>query len=703
LLPLALNASNTTLTASASSPITAGTGTAPGYLPIQYYSVLYLTNVANFYEPYTVQITDSQRVLFAQYGTTYYDPAIPGTPDGVVWSGGVLQPIWLPLGGWGFLACINEPGTVLGAAAISPDAMDGDEGVEFSPGSLSQSFVLSINSTYPNIIPVGLGGDGTIWSLQVASGDQGYGIDGYKGSTELGSVVWPIPGDPGATYPEGTYVQPINVNNSNDYVSFDQNYTANTNSYHLHVGSANTLLTFTDTTNYGNTRMSARDANGIVRAINDAQWWDGSVMRSVSDASSLSGINAATTLGSGGTNVPAYQMIGMDSAGNGATWSINPVSGLLGSAQELNPLVSSAWTNIVPYAINDSGAIVATATYTGTNSTILAQGADYNAVLLLPNQITRDGNSINSTNNTVCVGQQINLTNVISGVPSSAITSYQWNIPGATNGTAFYDYEPTVTNSNYTNLFTPTNYTTNSYCNFYWSSPGTNVVTCTEVIYGQTNTVSATLNVLGPTNTGISATEGTIGINALTNELTFGQIAGPGSPPAGMLFTPTYTSPSGFAGTNAWIQLLPPTNQSSVWVFPTQTITAGITGGNDAVAGQVNFYYPYSVLYPGGADDSPNASLPTSATNVTRYFDATMYSMWKPYSTNSLVNGDNTVWVPLRSYHWNWYGVATNGAPTASWGLAASTLPNRTDTNVIVTQEPIWTSTNADIWSTNTP
>jgi hypothetical protein len=172
-----------------------------------------------------------------------------------------------------------------------------------------------------------------------------------------------------------------------------------------------------------------------------------------------------------------------------------------------------------------------------------------------------------------------------------------------------------------------------------------------------------------------------------------------------MIFIPAYTSPMGFAGTNAWLQLLPPTNQVAVFVYPTQTITEGRTGGNDVIEGQSTFYYPYSALYPGtgDADDSPNAPLPTSATNVINNFDAMMYLMWKADSTNSLVNGDNTVWVPLRSYHWNWSGVATNGAPTASWGSKTSALPNLPDTNVVVTQEPIWTSTNAATYLTNTP
>lgn len=131
----------------------------------------------------------------------------------------------------------------------------------------------------------------------------------------------------------------------------------------------------------------------------------------------------------------------------------------------------------------------------------LRSRARTHAVMLVPDQIQRDGRGVSADNNTVCVGQQICLTNVISGIPTNAITSYQWTIPGAnntTNDTAFYDYEPTAMNSNYTNLFTPTNYTTNSYCNFYWSAGGTNTVTCTIVIYGQTNTASATFNVVRP-------------------------------------------------------------------------------------------------------------------------------------------------------------------------------------------------------------
>jgi len=41
---------------------------------------------------------------------------------------------------------------------------------------------------------------------------------------------------------------------------------------------------------------------------------------------------------------------------------------------------------------------------------------------------------VNSTNNTVWVGQQINLTNMVLGsATNSAVTSYHWAIPGANN------------------------------------------------------------------------------------------------------------------------------------------------------------------------------------------------------------------------------------------------------------------------------
>jgi len=309
-------------------------------------------------------------------------------------------------------------------------------------------------------------------------------------------------------------------------------------------------------------------------------------------------------------------------------------------------------------------------------------------VILIPEQVQRDGAP--TTNNTVVVGQQMNMTNVISGgFATNAVTSYHWGIPGAnntTNDTAFYDYEPNATNSCYTNLFTPTNYTTNNYCNFYWSSGGTNqVVYCTNVIYGQTNVVSATLNVQRPV-AGIIATTGTTVIDTTNPRLPFlrfGLIYGDGTP--GMTFSQTNTpAPGGFTGNFLWNQII---NTNSVtWIAP-PSLSSGY--GSYGYDGARRWEYPYTTN--ADAHDSPGSALLSFNTNIVRNFTATMYLMWQA-STNS-TGGDKTVAIPLRSYQWNWAAAATNGiaGTNVAWGVQSAT--NYTSgPNIDTTNEPIWST-----------
>ncbi len=107
---------------------------------------------------------------------------------------------------------------------------------------------------------------------------------------------------------------------------------------------------------------------------------------------------------------------------------------IVGGSSQMGPL--SPQQSFV--GVNDSGCIVGTATYSGSDSSI---SPGQHAVMLVPAQITRDTQPITSTNNTVCVGQQVQLAVQLSGIPTTAITAYKWSIPG----TAFLDYQTTAT------------------------------------------------------------------------------------------------------------------------------------------------------------------------------------------------------------------------------------------------------------------
>ena len=315
------------------------------------------------------------------------------------------------------------------------------------------------------------------------------------------------------------------------------------------------------------------------------------------------------------------------------------------------------------------------------------------AVMLIPDQITRDGMPI--TNNNVWVGQQINLTNVISGVPTNSIT-YHWGIPGAnntTNDTAFYDYEPNATNSNYTNLFTPTNYTTNNYIHFYWSYGASNqTVYCTNVIYGKTYVVSSTFNVLKP-DARITAT---IGANTILADTNYNGSSGgipwlhfgthiPATP--GMTFTQTHLTNVGEQGSFVWNQILK--NSQSVRTTPTETDT-GATEGYDV---DITQSYPYDTNQ--STQDSPGIKLRTNNGSASYSIDATMYLMYQ-VSTNS-VNGDKTVPIPLRGFRWTANYSATNIAPTnngSGWFLQNAQYPTN-NTDFEVTNEVQW---NTNSW-----
>jgi len=331
--------------------------------------------------------------------------------------------------------------------------------------------------------------------------------------------------------------------------------------------------------------------------------------------------------------------------------------------------------------INDNGYIVGTATKVSDGTT--------HGILLIPEQVQRDGAP--TTNNQVVVGQQMNMTNFISGgFATNAVTSYHWAIPGAnntTNDTAFYDYEPTAQNSNYTNLFTPTNYTTNNYCNYYWSSGGTNqVVSCTTIMYGQTNTVAATLNVERPV-AGIATATGTTTIFSYgsTHLVVFGDAT---TGINGMTFTETNSVPSPFTGNFIWNQLVNTNSVVRTGLVPTSFSSFGYDGGDGN-------YYPYHYITGSTAVDSPQTTLYSDDATSLRQFTATMYLMWKA-STNS-VNGDKTVAVPIRSWQWNWNSEATNSAPstngTSAWTLLYGTnYPSPGLANIDATNEPTWST-----------
>jgi hypothetical protein len=316
------------------------------------------------------------------------------------------------------------------------------------------------------------------------------------------------------------------------------------------------------------------------------------------------------------------------------------------------------------------------------------------AVAIVPDPILRDDAVITSSNDTVCVGQQMNLTYVPPTNYAGTATNYLWKIPGADNGTAFKDYEPNDTNSCYTNL-APSDLT-NSYCHFYWCGDATNqTVTCTAIMNGNSVTESATLSLLSPTTNPILASTNALApIAADTNYIRYSVFKsydsawlhfGPAlNGHSGITFSQTNSSPNGFSGNFDWVQVI--TNYAAQTVHDSgPSTTVHSYPGLDT-------FYPYDLGHPSpnSVNDSPGVPLSSSSLDVSKStsFNATMYLIWQA-STNS-TGGDKTVPVPLRKVNWNWSGNATNNS---GWTLIPDSAVYPTNLNDLpATNEPTWTN-----------
>jgi hypothetical protein len=323
----------------------------------------------------------------------------------------------------------------------------------------------------------------------------------------------------------------------------------------------------------------------------------------------------------------------------------------------------------------------------------LCNTTNQTVVMLLPDQITRDGNPINSTNNSVCVGQQINLTNIISGVPTNAITSYQWNIPGNT----FKNY---ATNSvgQFTGVLSPlqTNDLAQPGVSFYWIDGQTNrVVSCQTVIYGQTNVVTANLNIQAPSDVSIdtSDTSGSAAVDRnyayfLENPNATNSIAvhfGDGAI-TGAIFNANITPPSGYApGHYVWIQLIG-FNETAA-DGGTNYTRGPVTNVLDTVAPYIAPDTPFV--------DSPAVILPAGESGGFLQDQFTTYLMWEPSTPNAQ-------YVPLKKVSWGWtgYGTYTAGNNWTSSNLSGpGTLPVSDATN-----HPTWSNNFTNVpWSPSNP
>lgn len=308
--------------------------------------------------------------------------------------------------------------------------------------------------------------------------------------------------------------------------------------------------------------------------------------------------------------------------------------------------------------------------------------------------IDLNGSPVSGTQSAV-VGQQISLTASQSLPTCMNLQSQTWTPPSA-SGTPIGGYvnaagtgPPDTTGGQVLGLpsANAASYT------FYWTTAGNPLSTSyqyTMVDQSDGSTSSSQAVAVAFNVSGVSSPTVTLSQNyvlATVDELTgcsaasggpylvYGNISGPapecpgtttGSP--GIQFSPGGTPPG--SGIFEFVQLV--NSDTTTDTGPTGPCVSQATPGLDGT-------YPYQ----NGSttpNDAPEAPLPSSDTQVTRAFSATMYLLWQSTSTA------NSVPVPLAYIPWVFNGTATqssgewipsgNGGPTSSYQLPSPSPPS---------------------------
>ena len=192
------------------------------------------------------------------------------------------------------------------------------------------------------------------------------------------------------------------------------------------------------------TSLSQQDATGKARVIGVKSdfssgplpvWWDGTTHTDLTDASTFTGINAATTI-VGGVIKPAVQMIGQSKT-SAAIWTMDPTTGTFGHAEDFSDLGLSFFS---PWAISDNGAIVGAILsqpvmlvpvqitkvisnqFTGLEFNELPTGLPYS------DPVKRAAHLVSDYNNPLIMacnsGTTANLSLAISGIPASLVSKF---------------------------------------------------------------------------------------------------------------------------------------------------------------------------------------------------------------------------------------------------------------------------------------
>jgi len=271
-----------------------------------------------------------------------------------------------------------------------------------------------------------------------------------------------------------------------------------------------------------------------------------------------------------------------------------------------------------------------------------------------------------------------------------SVTSQSWTIPGtsANPPTAISNFTVTSTSGG------PVTLTANQLAaqsiTFYWivptaaNSPNTVTFTLNYKINGTAQpaaTATTTFTVVGPTApnvvtcggnvpgkscpNGQSGPLGTVVINPGPT-LAFGNT----SSNIGIVFNASATPPSGYSNSFTWVHLITANTITIKASNVTFTCIQNTQPANTNNGTGLDTEFPYGTGT--AVDDNPDFPLDTSygtqITGVTEVvdspFSATMYLLWSPGLTNSIL-------VPLGSVAWQWSGDAKYNAGTQTWSVAS--------------------------------
>jgi hypothetical protein len=276
-------------------------------------------------------------------------------------------------------------------------------------------------------------------------------------------------------------------------------------------------------------------------------------------------------------------------------------------------------------------------------------------------KIFYNGQDVTNKTTIVVIGQQIVLT---ANVDTGTLDSTPWTVQGIKTGGWAVQFDPARPEETMGKPLDPD--LTTASPTFYWVASGTNVVTLTVIdSSGAKYNASTTFNVVAPAYVIPPPSKTSVGI-VRGHILRYGVLGSAES--TGVTITGTITAPSGFSGSQQWVQIIPE-DQKSVMAF-WKKVGGAVTAVCRAFG--LDTRYPATTLP--SLKDSPT---------VAEGFDS--YLMWKP-------DNPNAIFVPIAHVTWGWTGEAILNAQD-TWILNPDSPPFTSDFYQEPTHEfPKWST-----------